>query len=300
VYNYGAMIRHIDHGRVHPPLAEGWPPYSDADFERIAAAIGKPVPDICSRHAAFENAALWYQLDVRSPKRVAPSAAQAKLKSIAGAARKLLYHLGIRDLEDAPDGPGDITIFDALASVDGQSEDSITHATGRLGWLVEVLESENMIEELARTAESAESDAERVGRLIVPREHRGDAAANDWLRSMMHLYKGLTGKEPGASVKPPGANRGDVGGPFIRFLEAASRPIGIEYSSRAWRRRIRTALEQASPKKIKSIWPFPGVPPGLPCPGGNGKRPHRLPQCKVSRYRRADRARPPAGAPGGP
>lgn len=224
-------------------------PYMDDDFGHVAEAIGKTTEEVLPYREQFEDAALWYRLDMRSPKRMAPSAARDKLKRTAAAARKLLYHLGIRNPSDAPDGPGNITIFDALSSVDGQSEERVTLAMAQLGRLVEILESKKAIEELERTAELAAKDVTALGDLIVPKEHRGDEAANDWLKSMLEIYKELTGKDPGVSVNPIGPNRGDVGGPFIRFVQAAGDPIGMEYSSKAWRRRIRNALETNSPKK---------------------------------------------------
>ena len=224
-------------------------PYTDDDFGRVAEAIGKPTEEVLPYRKHFEDAALWYRLDMRSPKRMAPSAARDKLKRTAAAARKLLHHLGIRNPGDAPDGPGNISIFDALSSVDGQSEERVTRATARLGRLVEILESKKAIEELERTAVLAAKDVTALGDLIVPKEHRGDEAANDWLKSMLEIYKELTGKDPGTSVNPIGPNRGEVGGPLIRFVQAAGRPIGIERSPKAWRRRIRTVLEVKSPKK---------------------------------------------------
>jgi hypothetical protein len=220
--------------------------YMDDDFERVAEAIGKTTEEVSRYRERFEEAALWYRLDMRSPKRMAPSAARDKLKRMAAAGRKLLYHLGIRSPRDAPDGPGNFTIFDALSSVEGQSEEKITRATAKLGRLVEILESKKAIEELERTAELAAKDVTALGDLIVPKEHRGDEATNDWLKSMLEIYKELTGKEPGTSVNPTGPNRGDVGGPFIRFVQAAGYPIGMECSSKAWRRRIRNALEATS------------------------------------------------------
>jgi hypothetical protein len=38
-------------------------------------------------------------------------------------------------------------------------------------------------------------------------------------------------------------------GPLIRFLEAASKPLGIEFSEDAWRSRVRTILEGALRQK---------------------------------------------------
>lgn len=231
------------------PLKDGWPPYSDDDFASIAEAIGKSSEAVLAYRGRLEDAALWYQLDMRSPTRMRPAAARDKLERTATAARKLLRHLGIHDTGNAPDGPGNMTIFDALASVEGQTEDTIASATAKVGRLIEILEGKAAIEELERAAELAVKDVTALGDLTVPKEHRGDEATNDWLRSMMEIYKDITGEDPKVTVKPIGPDRGEVGGPFIRLVQAAGRPISIEYSSKAWRRRIRTALETKSPKK---------------------------------------------------
>jgi hypothetical protein len=75
----------------------------------------------------------------------------------------------------------------------------------------------------------------------------GDDAINNWIASMMDLYRKITGKEPATSVGAPGLpNEGIATGPLIRFLEAAAKPLDIESSEDAWRSRVRTILKGAS------------------------------------------------------
>lgn len=94
---------------------------------------------------------------------------------------------------------------------------------------------------------SARSD--RARELIVPKEHAGDAAVNNWIAAMMSIYKSLTGKEPRTSVGAPGrARRGKATGPLIRFLEAASKPLGLQHSPDSWRGRVRDLLTDGSKK----------------------------------------------------
>ena len=57
----------------------------------------------------------------------------------------------------------------------------------------------------------------------------------------------LTGKEPATSVgAPKRPNEGIAAGPLIRFLEAAGKPLKIEFSEDGWRSRVRTILKGAS------------------------------------------------------
>ena len=64
---------------------------------------------------------------------------------------------------------------------------------------------------------------------------------------MMGIYRTITGKEPATSVGAPDrANEGIAAGPLIRFLQAAGKPLNIEYSEDAWRSRVRTILKGAS------------------------------------------------------
>jgi hypothetical protein len=64
---------------------------------------------------------------------------------------------------------------------------------------------------------------------------------------MMSLYRTITGSDPATSVgAPERPNEGIAGGPLIRFLEAAGKPLQIEFSGDAWRSRARTILPSAS------------------------------------------------------
>ena len=88
--------------------------YVTTNFEQIAAAIGMEVKHIATYENQFEAAARWYRLDKRRPTRIAPSKLRAKLDQIAKSARRLLRTLGVDGPDEAPDGPGDTEILDAL------------------------------------------------------------------------------------------------------------------------------------------------------------------------------------------
>ena len=218
--------------------------YSDADFRQIAAAIDRRVTDVMKLERLFEAAAHWYSHDLKAPRRPAPSEVRRKLDNIAKSASRLLKHLSIERHEDAADGPSDITILEWLASSRDGNEDAVTSAAERIGRLVEITEATEATNDLEARASQAAEDVLKLGKLIVPKGHQGDAAVNNWIAAMMRLYKKVTGSDPGTSVGAPGRpNEGVAGGPFIRFLSAAGKPLGIKYSSEAWRSRVRTILD---------------------------------------------------------
>ena len=101
--------------------------------------------------------------------------------------------------------------------------------------------------ELDRRAKLASSEVAQVGKLTVREENPGDDAVNDWIAAMMSLYRTITGREPATSVGAEGsANEGIAEGPLIRFLGAAGKPVGLEFSEDAWRSRVRTIVKGAS------------------------------------------------------
>jgi hypothetical protein len=221
--------------------------YSEEDFKCMAAAIGKDVTDVMRHESCFEAAAVWFRSDGRAPgssDRIPPSKMNKKMAQIARDARNLLGHLEIHDPRGAEDGPGAIALLEYLASAHDNGEDAVKRATARVGRLVEVFEAIDAIRELKQRADKAAEDALQIGELIVPKGHRGNTAVNDWVAAMMDAYRKITGKEPGTSVGQVGRpNEGIASGPFIRFLQAAGRPLDLSYSEDAWRSRYRTALE---------------------------------------------------------
>ena len=228
------------------PRKQKLPTYSDADFERIAQAIGKRGHDVLEYGSQFEAAAVWYRLDSNTPNRLAPSKMRKKLHQISKSVRRLLHNLGIDDPADTPDGPSDITIFDLLASVDGMSEDRVARATERLERLVAILDGIEVAWELKRLALEASDDVSRLGELTVHKSHLGNANVNDWIASLISIYVKITGKDPATSVgAPERPDEGIARGPLIRFLEASGAPLEIEYASDAWRSRVRTILDNS-------------------------------------------------------
>ena len=220
--------------------------YTNAHFEQIAAAIGVAVKPVADFEAQFEAAAMWFRLDKRRPKRMAPSKQIEKLTQVAKSARRLLRSIGINDPDEAPDGPGDPDLFRALVLSGEADENSVVDATRRIGRLVEIIEGISAVTDFERLAQKAATEIAEVGRLTMREGHPGDDAINDWLAAMLGLYRTLTGKEPatsvGASNRP---NEGIAEGPLIRFLQAAGQPLNIEFSEDAWRSRVRTIFRGA-------------------------------------------------------
>ena len=221
--------------------------YTHTNFEQIATAIGIGIKPVANLEAQFEAAALWFRLDKRRPKRTAPSKQREKLTQVAKSARRMLKSLGINDPDEAADGPGDAEIFKALILAGESDENPIVEATRRIGRLAEIVEGIAAAAELERRAQKAATEVAEIGKLTVQEGNPGDDAVNGWIAAMLGIYRTITGKEPATSVGAPGRpNKGKAAGPLIRFLQAAGKPLNIEFSEDAWRSRVRTILKGAS------------------------------------------------------
>ena len=156
--------------------------------------------------------------------------------------------LGVEDLDEAVDGPGDLQILDALILIDDHDETPVMRVTQRVARLAEIMEGVAAAADLSRRAEQAGAEVARVGKLTVEEGNRGDRAINAWVAAMMNAYSAITGKEPATSVRGPNRpNEGIAAGPFIRLLIAASKPLQMEeLSEDAWRSRVRTVQKDAS------------------------------------------------------
>jgi hypothetical protein len=221
--------------------------YTHTNFEQIATAIGIGVKPVANLQAQFEAAALWFRLDKRRARRTAPSKQREKLNQVAKSARRMLKSLGINDPDEAADGPGDAEIFKALVLAGEPDENPVMEATRRIGRLAEIVEGIAAAAELEGRAQKAATEVAEVGKLTVQEGNPGDDAVNDWTAAMLGIYRTITGKEPATSVGAPGRpNKGKAAGPLIRFLQAAGKPLNIEFSEDAWRSRLRTILKGAS------------------------------------------------------
>ena len=206
------------------------PTYSEQDFERIAAAIGKDLVHVLQYEKRFEAAAMWFRCNREGSKikRTAPSTIKNRMEQIANAARRLLWHLEVFNYRNATDGPGDFALLEALASAEDGSEDEVVRATAQIGRLEEIFKAIDAAQTLERLAPKAADDAALRSELTVPKGRRGDWALNIWIADMMGIYKQITGKAPRVSVIASGPKRGESTGPFFRFLEAASKPLITE------------------------------------------------------------------------
>ncbi len=226
------------------------PTYSEQDFERIAAATGKDLVHVLLREKRFEAAAMWFRLNSRESriKRTTPSAIEKRMKQITNAAQRLLWHLEVFNYRNASDGPGDFALLEALASTEGGSEDEVLQATAQIGRLEEIFKTIDAAQTLERRACDAASDAVRMSEITVPKGRHGDRALNIWIADMMGIYKQITGKTPRVSVISTGPKRGKPTGPFVRFLEAASKPLiaeGEPLSLKSLHERVRDISKDA-------------------------------------------------------
>lgn len=220
--------------------------YKESNFRHICEAVSVSYDDILEHRPQFEAAARWYRSDTRNPKRIPPSQLERNLDTIAKKARRLLDALGIHDTTAAGDGPSQAAIFQALDAAAADGETNVLRATERVGRLVDVLEGLAATTDIERWANDAAKKTVNTLRLITPAGHQGDAATNSWIAALIGLYCKITGRDPGTSVgAPESKNKGEAAGPLIRFLAAAGEPLGLNYSTDAWRARIRLILKQS-------------------------------------------------------
>jgi hypothetical protein len=236
--------------RLPAPVPESSIPmatYEQSNFEQVAEAINVKVGQIAKHENLFEEAARWYRLDKRRPRRTAPSSLRRKVDQVAKDARRLLKSLGVNSPDEA-DGPGDPEIRNALVFLGEPNEDSVIEGTRRIGRFIEIIDGVAAAAEFERRAKKAATEVTRVGKLTVLEGNPGDDAINNWIDAMMSIYRKITGKEPRTSVRGPNKpNEGIGDGPLIRFLQAAAEPIKeINFAEDAWRSRVRTILRGAS------------------------------------------------------
>jgi len=150
--------------------------YSEQDFEQIAAATGKDLIHVLRHEKRFEAAAMWFRLNREGPtvKRTPPSEIKTRMKQIANAARKLLWHLEVFNYRNAADGPGDFALLEALASTDDGSEHEVVKATAQIGRLEEIFKTIDAARTLERRAHNGADDAVRRSKLTVPKGRRAD------------------------------------------------------------------------------------------------------------------------------
>jgi hypothetical protein len=157
---------------------------------------------------------------------------------IAGAANRLLEHLGVSDARDAADGPDDEEVRNWLAGASPGGEDMVLDAMEQIGLLVETLDARKAANELKRAALKASNDPFYGS--IVPPGNTGDDVLNQWIAAMLPLFTEITGRPAKTSVGGVGRpNEGFATGPLIRFLLAAGVPVDLDQSEDALRRRIR-------------------------------------------------------------
>jgi hypothetical protein len=172
--------------------------YELSNFEQIATAIGVKVGQIAKHQNLFEEAARWYRLDKRRPRRTAPSSLRRKVDQVAKDARRLLKSLGVSSPDEAADGPGDPEIRNALVLLGEPNEDPVIEGTRRIGRFIEIIEGVAAAAEPGgiprRLAQRAKRDR--------PWRTRGSATACDsWAQSSSSSTRAVLsiGNRPEAS-----------------------------------------------------------------------------------------------------
>lgn len=247
----------------------------------IASALGRvsglDAAD-AARRAAREQIASWAEA-ARNRASFVPSVVIRKLEAIASKGEKaeerldlLARALGFRSLAEAQErvlnGLPDRAVQRALASevvhpdpepillatcemaIDDKVEDE-TEATKRK----KAAQRKKAAKQLARWAKAAIRSTKSLSKLVAARGRSEDVSLNEWVAAMIGIYRQVTGRQPSTSIGSSGSpHEGEATGPLIRFLAAAGRPLGIELSSDAWRKRVRDVLRATkSPRNKKAM-----------------------------------------------
>jgi hypothetical protein len=115
------------------------PTYSPEYLAEIAKAVGLSADDLAPFISKLENAALWFDLNNKSLRRMTPSDLRRRLDSISGHAQNLLKRLGIDNSENPFDEIIDPTILAVLANPNGPSEGEMLQAADRISRLREII-----------------------------------------------------------------------------------------------------------------------------------------------------------------
>lgn len=152
--------------------------------------------------------------------------------------------------ETAEDGIPDSELEDALVDTgyaDGAAIGEVVSAIA--DYRQDLTTAIEAAERLATSASSAKSGTAALRESIVIPGHHGQPDINSWIGDMITLYTAITGRTVGTSIRPgTDRNAGQADGPLIRFLAAAGKPLGLEFTPHGWRSRIRTAVKAPSQK----------------------------------------------------
>ena len=170
--------------------------------------------------------------------------------------------LGVVDLDEAADGPGDPQILDAMILVGERDATPVMEATQRIARLVEIMEAAAAAAELSRRASKAAAEAVEIGKLTVGEGNRGDMAINDWVAAMMSAYRNITGKEPATSVGGPNRpDEGIAGGPAHPLPRGGGQAIAIGIFRGRLAQPGAHSAEGRAVARLTTIWPFGRCPP---------------------------------------
>jgi hypothetical protein len=163
---------------------------------------------------------------------------------------KLIRLLGVTE-ETAEDGLPDRKLEDALVNAGDKDEYAISQLAEAITcYRKDFPAALEAAEELARSAALGKSGAEQVRELTVTPGFHGREDLNGWIDDMLGLYSKITGHKVATSVrKPIGPDAGKAHGPLVRFLSAAGKPLGLQFSDDAWRSRVKTAEKAHCQKK---------------------------------------------------
>ena len=144
----------------------------------------------------LERAGDDYVRDRDGSGRPIPSVSRNKLDMISRAALKLLRHMGIRRLADAPDGPPDADLVDLLIGPTHRTEDAIAQGTSRIAKFVEIVEAAKAARAFQQQATRRAKEVMREGTITGVKRGRRGLAEKNWIADVLVIYRHITGEEP--------------------------------------------------------------------------------------------------------
>ena len=178
--------------------------YTDGQISTIIEASGKQPKSRAELKSQLNKAAHWAKA-VAATQKPPPWKIAKYLAASQRAAKKLLYALGQHHSSKAYRFRDEIKEHLSEAAQPGVVIDSIFEAVAS-------------IQKLARQAERRAKSRKR-------KTNSGDIEHQTLFSDLCKIYVEQFDAQPGASVNP---NTRKVGGPFVRFVQAAYEPLGIQ------------------------------------------------------------------------
>jgi hypothetical protein len=108
------------------------------------------------------------------------------------------------------------------------SESVVDHGDREYEAILQWIGMAKVLTTVVNYAETGARNLVRIGREGAEARHKGDVALRRFIGDLKEIYRDVFARDPGHSRPSRG---GAPYGPFVRFVEAALRPLGVEIST---------------------------------------------------------------------